>query len=225
MTAATRKLTFAEYLKYDDGTDTQYELVDGELIPMSLGTGKHGGISKFLERTFDDESAKMGRNWTAQKFSVGIRSPRGGRWDTSRVPDVVVLPIEQWEALFNREAVIELNESPPILVVEVVSESSQTTDYRSKRSEYAVLEIPEYWIVDPIQEVVTVCTLVEGFYDAVAFREEERIISATFPGLDLSAERVLVGRNWRVASVRYLGNTQLFCDEQQEHWTRFNDWL
>jgi hypothetical protein len=65
---------------------------------MSLGTGKHGGISKFLERTFDDESAKMGRNWTAQKFSVGIRSPRGGRWDTSRVPDVVVLPIEQWEA-------------------------------------------------------------------------------------------------------------------------------
>lgn len=195
MTAATKRLTFEEYLKYDDGTDTQYELVDGELIPMSLGTGKHGGISKFLERTFDDESAKMGKNWTAQKFSVGIRSPRGGRWDTSRIPDVVVLPIEQWEALFNREAIIELNEPPPILVVEVVSESTQTTDYRSKRSEYAVLEIPEYWIVDPIQEVVTVCTLVEGFYDAVAYVGEERIISPTFPDLDLSAQRVLAGRN------------------------------
>jgi Uma2 family endonuclease len=59
MTAATKKLTFAEYLKYDDGTDTQYELVDGELIPMSLGTGKHGGISKFLERTFDDEKCTL----------------------------------------------------------------------------------------------------------------------------------------------------------------------
>jgi len=143
----------------------------------------------------DDESAKMGRNWTAQKFAVGIRSPRGGRWDTSRIPNVVVLPTEQWEALFNREAVIELNEPPPILVVEVVSESTQTTDYRSKRSEYAVLEIPEYWIVDPIQEVVTVCILVEGFYDAIAFRGQERIISRTFCDLDLSAERVISGRN------------------------------
>jgi Uma2 family endonuclease len=193
MTATTKKLTFAEYLNYNDGTDTQYELVDGELIPMSLGTGKHGGISKFLERSFDDEIIKMGKNWTAQKFSVGVRSPRGGRWDTARIPDVVVLPTEQWEALANREAVIELNETPPILVVEVVSESTQTTDYRHKRSEYAVLEISEYWIVDSIQQVVTVCTLVEGFYDAVAFRGKERIVSVTFPDLDLSAEQILMG--------------------------------
>ncbi|RUR76193.1 Uma2 family endonuclease [Chlorogloeopsis fritschii PCC 9212] len=123
-----------------------------------------------------------------------MRSPRGGRWDTSRVPDVVVLPLEQWEALSNREAVIQLDETPPILVVEVVSESTQTIDYRSKRSEYAVLEIPEYWIVDPIQEIVTVCTLVEGFYDVVAFRGQECIISSTFPQLDLTAEQVLAAR-------------------------------
>lgn len=39
MTVAKNKLTFAEYLKYDDGTDTRYELVNGELIAM-LGTGR-----------------------------------------------------------------------------------------------------------------------------------------------------------------------------------------
>jgi Uma2 family endonuclease len=192
MTATTKKLTFAEYLQYDDGTDSQYELVDGELIAMSLGTGKHGSISKFLERSFDDEIAKMGKQWTAQKFSVGVRSPRSGRWDTSRIPDVVVITTQQWESLSNREAVIELNETPPILVVEVVSESTSTTDYRSKRSEYAVLQIPEYWIVDPIQQIVTVCTLVEGFYDAVVFRGEERIISKVFPQLNLTADQILV---------------------------------
>jgi Uma2 family endonuclease len=87
MTATTKKVTFTEYLKYNDGTDTQYELVDGELIPMSLGTLQHGGISKFLERSFDDEIAVMGNNWTAQNFSVGVRSPRGGRWDTSPLND------------------------------------------------------------------------------------------------------------------------------------------
>ena len=193
MTVATKKLTFEEYLKYDDGTNTRYELVDGELIPMSLGTGKHGAIAKFLERAFDDESARRGTQWTAQKFSVGVRSPRGGRWDTSRIPDVTVLPIEQWEAFANREAVIELNAPPPILVVEVVSESTKNPDYRSKRSEYAVLNIPEYWIVDPLEEVVTVCTLVEGFYDAVQFRNGERIISPTFPELELTAAQALTG--------------------------------
>lgn len=190
----TRKLTFEEYLTYNDGTDTRYELVNGELIPMSLGTGKHGAITKFLERVFDDESARLGTNWTAQKFSVGVRSPRGGRWDTSRIPDVTVLTIEQWNSLANREAVIELSEPPPILVVEVVSESTVTTDYRSKRSEYAVLNIPEYWIVDPLSEVVTICTLVEGFYDAVQFRDGECILSPTFPELKLTPVQVLAAQ-------------------------------
>lgn len=194
MTVTTQRLTFAEYLKYEDGTDNRYELVNGELIPMTLGTGKHGAITKFLERSFDDENTRIGTNWTAQKFAVGVRSPRGGRWDTSRIPDITVLPIAQWEALANREAVIELDEPPPILVVEVVSNSTKNTDYRSKRSEYAVLNIQEYWIVDPLAELVILCTLTEGFYDAVEFRGNERIISSIFPELELSAEQILAAR-------------------------------
>lgn len=34
MTIGTKKLTFEEYLDHDDGTDTPYELIDGELIAM-----------------------------------------------------------------------------------------------------------------------------------------------------------------------------------------------
>ncbi|MEH2075471.1 MAG: Uma2 family endonuclease [Nostoc sp.] len=33
-------------------------------------------------------------------------------------------------------------------MLEVVSESTKTVDYRAKRVEYNVLNIPEYWIVD-----------------------------------------------------------------------------
>ncbi|MCL1471676.1 Uma2 family endonuclease [Argonema antarcticum] len=194
MVITTKKLTFADYIKYNDGTDTKYELVNGELIPMSLGTGKHGGIIEFVNDCFKDEAKKEANPWTSKDMRIGVRSPRGGRWDTSRIPDVTVLPIEQWEALANREAIIELDEPPPILVVEVVSESTKTTDYRSKRSEYAVLNISEYWIIDPIDEVVIVCCLSEGFYDAVSFRDEERIISQIFPELNLSAMQVLQAR-------------------------------
>ena len=191
MTVTTKKLTFEEYLTYSDGTNTRYELVDGELVPMSLGTGKHGAITEFLNDQFKDETRKQKLPWTSKDMRIGVRSPRGRRWDTSRIPDVTVLPIEQWEALAEREAVIDFNEPPPILVVEVVSQSTKTTDYRSKRIEYAVLEISEYWIVDPLDEVVTVCTFIEGDYDAVQFRGSEQIISSTFPALELTAAQVL----------------------------------
>ncbi|HBL11488.1 MAG TPA: Uma2 family endonuclease [Cyanobacteria bacterium UBA11162] len=194
MTVTTQKLTFEDYLNYDDRTDTRYELVNGELIPMSLGTGKHGAITEFLNDSFKDEIRQQGSPWTSKDTKIGVRSPRGGRWDTSRIPDITVLPIEQWEALANREAIIDLNDPPPILVVEVVSESTKATDYRSKRSEYAVLNIKEYWIVDPLEELVTVCTLTEGFYDAVEFRGNERIVSNIFPELELTATQVLTAR-------------------------------
>jgi Uma2 family endonuclease len=193
MTITHQKLTFNEYLNYQDNTDNRYELVEGELIPMSLGTGKHGAIAKRLERSFDDEITRLELTWIAQRFSVGLRSPRGGRWDTSRIPDVTVLPLEQWNSLGDREAVIDLNEEPPLLVVEIVSPSTQVTDYRSKQAEYAVLGIAEYWIVDPLQDCVIVCTLVDGWYDQVVFREDERIVSPTFSELSLTANQALLG--------------------------------
>jgi Uma2 family endonuclease len=193
MTTTTNRLTLEEYLKYDDGTDTRYELVNGELIPMSLGTGQHGEIADFLNSEFRAAAKQLGQDWVSKQMVIGIRSPRAGRWDTVRVPDVVVIPLEQWRNLQNREAVIELNEPSPLLVVEVVSESTKSTDYRAKRAEYSVLDIPEYWIVDPLNAKVSVLTLVEGWYDAAEFVGSDSIQSRTLPNLELTAEQVLGG--------------------------------
>ena len=60
MTVATSKLTLDEYLGYTDGTDTRYELVNGELVAMSLGSGLHRAILKFLEKLFDAEIERLG---------------------------------------------------------------------------------------------------------------------------------------------------------------------
>ncbi len=193
MPTTTQKLTFEEYLAYHDGTDTRYELVDGELLPMSLGTGKHGAITEFLNDRFKEEIKRLGWLWTSKDMRIGVRSPRGGRWDTSRVLDITVLPIAQWEAMADREAVIDLNEPPPLLVVEVVSESTRSADYRAKYTEYSVLEIPEYWIVDPLEEKVTICQLNEGRYDETAFTGEMLIQSPTFPDLPLTVAQILKG--------------------------------
>lgn len=190
MTTATQKISFQDYLTYDDGTDMRYELVDGELVPMSLGTGQHGDIIEFLNDQFRDEIKRQQLPWTSKPMMIGVRSPRGRRWDTSRIPDVIVLPVAQWESMADREAVINLNEPPPLLVVEVVSDSTKADDYRSKRSEYGLLEIPEYWIVDPLKSKLTLCVLEHQFYDAEEFRGDDVIQSPTFSELRLTATQV-----------------------------------
>ena len=194
MSTTTQKISFEEYLSYDDGTDIRYELVDGELIPMSLGTGKHGAIIRFLLLQFESILSKSGQPWITLPGLVGIRSPRGRRWDTSRIPDLTVLSQEQWESMADREAIIDFNEPPPFLVVEVVSPSTKADDYRSKRSEYGLLEIPEYWIVDPLEEKITICTLEHQFYDLIEFQGDYQIQSPTFPTFNLTASQVLAAR-------------------------------
>jgi Uma2 family endonuclease len=186
-----QRLTFAEYLKYTDGSDRRYELVNGELILMSLGTGKYGAIIKSIERILETAITSQNRDWIVLPGLVGVRSPRGGKWDTCRIPDIVVIPVEQWRTLENHEAVIEFTESPPILVVAVVSESTKTTDYRAKRTEYSILDIPEYWIVDPLLAKITILTLDDGWYEPAEFQGGDLIQSPTFADLQLSVDRLL----------------------------------
>ncbi|PHJ66242.1 hypothetical protein VF14_20240 [Nostoc linckia z18] len=200
MTTTKQIVTFEEYLTYNDGTDTRYELERGELIPVAQARGGHGEIMHFLERGFTTEIERLGLNWVARQAAIGIRVPQVGRRDTSRVPDVTVLPLEQWKSLRNREAVIELDEDPPLLVVEVVSAGTESRDHRAKRAEYNIVGIPVYLLVDfldfdqngkAIDKRVTVLTLVEGFYDEAVYRGEQIIEIPTFPELKLTVNQVI----------------------------------
>jgi Uma2 family endonuclease len=187
----TERMTIQAYLTYDDGTDDRFELVDGELVRIMQGTGEHHDISQFLQGEFSSAIRSLGVPWVAKMMAIAIQSPRGTRWETARVPDVVVLPREQWQEYKKREAFIPLNDAPPLLVVEVVSPSTIAIDYRTKHSEYAVLDIAEYWIVDPIEAKITVCTLVDGAYNDRVFVGAEQIESPTFGDLDLTVAGVL----------------------------------
>jgi Uma2 family endonuclease len=191
MKTTTDHFTLQQYLNYQTSEDTRYELVNGELIPMAQPTGQHGAMSEWLYNAFRDEISRMGQNWTAKLMMVAIQSPRGGRWETARIPDVMVLDQQQWQGMRHRETIIYLNEPPPILVVEVVSDSTRKTDYRAKRVEYNVLNIPEYWVVDNQQKTVTVFELVDQLYEAREYREGETIISSIFPTRNFQVEQIL----------------------------------
>ncbi|HEY9896739.1 MAG TPA: Uma2 family endonuclease [Candidatus Sericytochromatia bacterium] len=184
--AIGQRLTFEEYLNYDDGTDTQYELVAEELIAMPPESRLNSQISFFLAL----ELAKL------------IPSDRICHKDTEievtgaqaqvRLPDLMVLSEALAAILGNRRGTITREMPPPVLVVEVVSpgKANEERDYRYKRSEYAARGISEYWIVDPQQAKVTVLTLVAGLYEAEEYMGEA-IVKSQFEALTLTAEQVL----------------------------------
>ena len=187
MTIANKKLTLEEYLVYDDGTDTQYELVDGELVAMPPESDSNNLIALYLLTEFlKFVSIKLIRHKDTEIVVTGNRT-------RVRLPDLMILTEELLSALDGERATITQDMPSPALVAEVVSPGkvNEDRDYRYKRSEYAARGILEYWIIDPQKEQITVLTLVDGLYEPALFREDETIISITFPLLKLSAKQVL----------------------------------
>ena len=181
-TTTKQKLTIEEYLNYDDGTDNRYELEDGELIIVNPPTFDHALIIRYLTNAFEAEISRLNLAWVTL-LNVGVRTSI----NRSRIPDVSVISRDQITQR-NISAVIE---TASLLAIEIVSPESRTRDYRYKRSEYSVVGIPEYWIVDPTEQKVVILNLVEGLYEQVEYKEDDRIVSQIFPELALTVEQVL----------------------------------
>jgi Uma2 family endonuclease len=75
-----------------------------------------------------------------------------------REPDVILMLAEHADRRHQRYWEV------PDLVMEVVSPDYRRHDLETKRREYAQAGIPEYWIVDPEEEQITVLRLEEGRY-------------------------------------------------------------
>ncbi len=181
-----KQLTAEEYLTYNDGTDTRYELVKGKLVTMPPESNLNARIAVFLFVQF----LKLipFTRLCHKDAEIQVTSIKA----SFRIPDLMVLS-EAGEAALagSPRNTITLEMPPPLLVVEVVSPNDPARDYRYKRSEYAVRGIPEYWIVDPDQKKVTILNLVEGFYDETAFEGEQPLVSATFPQITLTPNQLL----------------------------------
>lgn len=85
MTSITSKrLTLEEYLKYDDRTDSHYELVAGELVAIPPESPKNIQISLFLLINF---LKFVPVNRLSNKVEIVVAGSRA----TTRIPDLVVL--------------------------------------------------------------------------------------------------------------------------------------
>ncbi|MEG4009604.1 Uma2 family endonuclease [Microcoleus sp. Pol11C1] len=195
---APKILTFETFLdRYCD--NFRYELADGELIDMEP-TGPHETVSGKLATQIGIGIAAEKLPWFIPRTCL-IRPFSDAA--TARRPDIVVLDETAIvsEPLWEREPVITLGRSVK-LVVEVVS-TNWETDYARKVEEYALLGIPEYWIVDyrglggvafigkPKQPTITVCQLIDQDYIQQQFRLGQPIISPLLKSLQLRLDDIL----------------------------------
>lgn len=184
--AKPRFLSFDEYLSYDDGTENLYELFNGELIEVPPESGLNTEIANLLFSLFLPIVGHCRIRGHGLELEV-----RGE--PKNRYPDLTIIREEHIQLLKNRNT-IRLNMAPPLLVVEVVSpgELQRERDYIAKRSQYQDLGIPEYWIVDPQEKLVTVLVLVNAVYDSVGtFQGDELVRSPQFPELQATTAQIL----------------------------------
>ncbi|OBQ31038.1 MAG: hypothetical protein AN483_02740 [Aphanizomenon flos-aquae MDT14a] len=198
--ALTKIVTFEEFVNsLPDNSDIRYELHHGEIVKMAQPVGDHEELKGFLTIKI---SAKIdGLNLPYVIPNQVIVRPEGK--DSGYFPGLLVLNRANLanEPLWKKQSVISNGVSIP-LIIEIVS-TNWRDDYYVKYADYEEMGIAEYWIVDyaalggrnfignPKQPTISVCNLVDGEYQISRFRDDERVISQTFPELNLTANQIL----------------------------------
>jgi Uma2 family endonuclease len=192
MTVATaRRMSLEEYLTYDDGTDTRYELVDGVLVEMGAESTINTWIAGFIFGLFIQMGFPSYRVGFKQKIQVKSKHA------SARDPDLIIHTEDSVLAIDGlSESCLRLGEPNPMIAIEVVSPGTESTknyqrDYVQKPNEYAARGIPKMWQIDPEREWVKVGTLVDGTYEFEPFTGEDAIVSPSFPGLKVTAIELL----------------------------------
>ncbi|OCQ96027.1 hypothetical protein BCD64_11755 [Nostoc sp. MBR 210] len=200
MTQTLRKLvTFDEFIAwYPNNPQRRYELHDGVIVEMPPSTGDHEEVISFLMLEIAAEIRRLKLPYIIPK--TAFVKPLEG--ESAYSPDVLILnqPNLFNEPLWKKASTVSQAESIP-LVIEVVS-TNWRDDYLKRAADYEAVGIPEYWIVDyaalggrrfignPKQPTISVYTLVDGEYQVQQFRNHERLVSQTFPELNLTVEQI-----------------------------------
>jgi Uma2 family endonuclease len=93
-------------------------------------------------------------------------------------------------------------DGPADVVFEIVSESTRQKDWVEKRAEYATGGVPEYWIIDPVQNRAEICRLTAGgLYETASDGSSGRLESEVIPGLWFTTEWLAGARCPRIDQV------------------------
>lgn len=121
---AVKRMTLAEFLRWEDGTDTRYELVAGSPVAMAPPAVAHGILALRLGGRID--AALRSRPPCVGQSEAGIARP--DRNDTCYIADLAVTctPPERGQQLLQ----------DPVLIVEILSPETAMYDRQTKVADY-----------------------------------------------------------------------------------------
>ncbi len=141
------KMTMEEYIEFDKNNEGRWEYFDGEVIDMAGGSISHNRISRNLIGIFDRKL----EGGPYEAFTEGMRI-KVQKALPYRYPDVVVVCGEPViETIQGQEMLVN-----PLLIVEVLSESTKAYDFDFKFRAYQSIEsFREYLLVAQDRPQVT----------------------------------------------------------------------
>ncbi len=134
---AIKRMTVAEFLRWEDGTDTRYELLEGFPVAMAPPAPAHGLLAAQL--CIQIGRALQSRRPCMVQVEAGIARP--DRDDTCYVADLAVTcrPPQRGDQLI----------SDPVLIVEVLSPSTGLYDRQTKVADYRrIPSVEEILLID-----------------------------------------------------------------------------
>ena len=167
------------YLVLTDHRNRLVEFTDGFLEVLPMPTDKHQGILGFLYLAFFNFIEPQGGKVRFSPLRLRIRP---GKF---REPDLLLLLSAADPRRQNR---FWLGAD---LALEVVSEEKPERDLVDKRGDYAEGRVPEYWIVSPQTETITVLRLRgDAYEEAGIYRRGESAASVLLPGFSIAVAAV-----------------------------------
>ena len=197
--AILKPVTFDEFIDwYPENSANRYELHNGAIVEMPKATGEHSEVAGFLCLKLGIEIERLGLPYFVPKECVVKANNELSGYE----PDAIVLDRQgtDSEPRWKKESIITMGSSVR-LIVEVVS-TNWRDDYGYKLVDYEALGISEYWIADylglggrryignPKQPTFSVYQLVDGEYQVSQFRGSDRVLSPTFPQLNLTVQQI-----------------------------------
>ncbi len=169
-----------QYLRLTDQTNRLIEFTDGVIEVLPMPTDKHQAISRLLFFALFAFVQPLGGTVFYAPLRMQVRP---GKF---REPDLLVLR-DANDARRQNEFWLGAD-----MVVEIVSPDRPSRDTRDKLLDYAEAGILEYWIVNPLDDTVTILSLDGGAYtEAGVFRRGERAASPLLPGFSVSVNELL----------------------------------
>jgi Uma2 family endonuclease len=167
---AIRPMTLDEFLQWDDGTDTHYELIGGFPLAMAPPAAAHRMLAMRLGARIDGVLAAR-RPCNAQGEAGVVRTDRA---DTYFEADIAAT-CERHE--FGQQALKE-----PFLIIEILSPSTERHDRRIK--------LPAYRQIGTVQEILFIAS--DGLYAEVHRRAGAQWITEILRGVDARLSLIAV---------------------------------